>query len=477
MAAKSKPWGPTARTWHRRLTWVLLAQLTIWVVTAMGMTMVPRAAITAYKPGPDAVYDARADWPSSNALAAAAPNAVAVSLERGASLVPLLSVRDLGAEEPRRLSPSLAPPERLAPEVVAAHAAAIARAPAGGVMLVTRHGLEFQKHDLPAYRVETPKAPLFFDPVSGELIEQAPPARIFENLMKTVHVMDYTGGAVFRQNVLLTAFAVMFALATLLGVVSVRRMLFLKTKGSLAVRLHQGLGLLLAVQAFLWISSGLSVVWLLHPARAEAETHLSPPVVIEWARVRQDPAQILAAEPEPPARITLTMLLGTPVFQVAWPGRGARQALFDAETGAALTLSIDERDRIAAAALAPAAAASITRWEEAKSPKDLDFYFYIGPYPVWKAFYDKPSTGAIAIDQITGHVHAPRIDREIAIEQFYNMHVLNWEGGVVKYRQEPLLIAAITLLGLLVLSGLLLQLRRLPQKNSPQGSRPRAPSR
>jgi hypothetical protein len=291
--------------------------------------------------------------------------------------------------------------------------------------------------------------------------------------MKTIHVMDYTGGAVFRRNVLLTAMAALFAAATVLGVISVRRILFHRAKGSLALKLHQGLGLLLAAQAFLWVSSGLSVVWFLHPVRESAETHLAEPAPIAWERVRHHPAALLANESEPPARIVLTALPGGPVYQVAWPGRAPRQALWDAETGAPLTLTTSDRDAIAAAALSEAAAASLVRWEEAKSPADLDFYFYTGPYPVWKGFYERPSPGAIAIDQVTGHVHPPRIDDEIAIEQFYNMHVLNWRLGVVKYRQEPLLLAAIGLLAVLVVSGLIMQLRRLkstrPRPHNPQG--------
>jgi hypothetical protein len=452
--------------WHRWLTVILSVQLAIWLCTALGMALVPRAAITSYKMAPTKGIDAAANFPELSALAQAiGPGARAVTFEQIENR-PLVQVSKSVSEDekPLYLDPkTLLPAKPMSTETVLALAKTQTRQnlSAQNLSVVERNNLEYQKLPVPAFRVETPKAKLFYDPITGKLLTQTNGAKLFENLVTTIHVMDWTGKAQFRQNLFLSFFATLFLSAALLGVLAVRRVYFTKGIGLVSLRLHQGLGLLLATQVVFWVTSGLGVVWALKPLKMEAESRLNEAFqAIDWDAVKVAPQPLVAAGAPGPVRVTLTMLLGKPVYQAQWAGRAPKQALWSAQTGAPIILSLADRDAIARSSLKPDSAVAIERWEVAKSPKDLDFYFYTGPYPVWKGFFTKPMSGAVSIDQVTGLVHAPRTDREIFLERYYNLHVVNWRFGVVKYRQEPLLLIMIGLAMVLFGTGAIMQLRR-----------------
>lgn len=73
--------------------------------------------------------------------------------------------------------------------------------------------------------------------------------------------------------------------------------------------------------------------------------------------------------------------------------------------------------------------------------------------------------GVLAIDAVTGYVHrAPRTSREIILEQFYNVHVVNWRFGVVRYRLEPALLVMIGLMLILLVTGAVMQIIRWKNK-------------
>ena len=459
-----------ALKWHRWLTVVLSFQLVLWLSTAMGMTLIPRAAITSYKMPPSLGIDAAANFPDLEKLAKSVGIAArAVTFEQVANRY-LISISSSVAEDDK---PIILDPITflLAQPMALSDIQALASVQTGesltpiDITIKTDNSVEYQKLPVPAVRVNAPKAVLFYDPISGALLTQTNGTKFFENLVTTIHILDWTGKAQFRQNLVLSFFALLFLTAAFLGVIAVRRVYFTKGIGLMSLRLHQGLGIVLAAQVFFWVTSGLGVVWALKPLKIEAESRLRTTFEpIDWGRVKVAPQSLVAPGTPGPTRITLTMLQGSPVYQAQWrggvSGRAPKQALWNAQTGLPITLDIKDRDAIVGAALNPETAAAIIRWEVASSPKDLDFYFYTGPYPVWKGFFDKPLTGAVSIDQITGHVHAPRTDREIFLERYYNLHVVNWRFGVVKYRQQPALIIMILFAMALLISGALLQIRR-----------------
>lgn len=463
--------------WHRWLTLVLLAQLTVWLITAFGMTMVPRAATTAYTIAPPTELNAVEIWPDTSGLSSAAGTDVAAVFIEQRGFETLLAVTPTHREaEPVLLSVSrLAAPEMIEASLLAAYVAEQTgeRITEANIRLKTRHSPEYQKLPLPAWRVEAEKAVLFFDPYNGELLEQVTPARLFENWMTTIHVMDYTGKAQFRQNVLLSFMGLTFLAVAIFGVLPVRRVYMANGGGLLSLRLHQLIGIVLAVQVFFWVTSGLGTVWLLHPLRDSAEEIFAdqrPP--IEWERVKRHPVDLVEAEQTPASKITLTMLLGEPVYQMRWPGRPTVQKLFSAEDGREILLDNTARDRIAQARLQPAAALSVEEWQVAESRKDLDYYFYVGPYPAWKGYFSKPMNGVVTIDQITGHVHVPRTKPEVSLEVYYKTHVVYWREGVIRYRREPVLLAVIGLLLALTTTGFLLHMRRWERNRKRAATKP-----
>lgn len=449
--------------WHRWLTLVLSVQLLIWLITALGMASVPRSATTAYRVTPPTLEAASA-WPELAALQAAAPEAAAISIAQS-GMEPELKIDPVARdEESKRL---LARSLRSEGEISAAEIAAYASSAINEnittdqVSLKTRNSPEYQKRPTPALRVEASKAVLFFDPVTGELLEQTTWAHRLENWFKTIHVMDYTGNAQFRQNVVLTFFAAVFFCAAILGAAPVRRFYMAHKGGLRSLRWHQVLGLALLIQVFFWVTSGLGVVWFLHPLRDEAHATMAQArAPIAWSRVNLHPRDIdfdIDGEPE---TITLTMLLGEPVYQAKWPGRGAPQSLRSARDGREILLGESERDRILESHLGAQSASTVREWRVAESPADLDYFFYTGPYPVWKGYFDDPVKGVVAIDQVTGHVHTPRTSREVGLEKYYKVHVVDWTDGIIKYRQSPILIAVILITFVLLITGGLMHMRR-----------------
>lgn len=468
-------WSQRFRRWHRQLSAVLVIQWSVWVLTALGMALVPRQWTTAYRIEPDRKFNAPAAWPALEGLPArlrelGLDQITHLRLSQPGARPVLAAGRDeydpgdlLTPDASRRL-------EALTPDQVAAYASKVSGSPisASAVRLIRQHSREYQKHPLPVWRVQAPKAALFFDTVTGQYRDQATAARLFENTMKTIHVLDFSGRAAFSANVMLTAAAILFLLTAAFGILSVRRILVFRrhaveSRSMRLYRWHQALGIGLSVQIVLWVSSGLSVIWLLEPARQSGEQHITHRAdPIDWNRVRVHPSLLVNKERDSakghPIEVTLAMLLDRPVYRLTWPGRQPYRELWDAERGVLLTLTDQDRNAIAARALKPESYRSIQRWESASA---LDFYFFEGPFPVWKAYYTEPTFAALAIDQVTGRIpHPPRTRKEIALEIFYNVHVVNWRFGVVQYRLEPALLTVIGLMMCLLGTGVWLQVRR-----------------
>ncbi|MEM9600831.1 MAG: hypothetical protein AAF926_07400 [Pseudomonadota bacterium] len=462
MAALISPaWKLRLLKWHRWLTLVLLLQFGVWLITAMVMTMIARPSLTAYAPPSAPAFDAAVTWPSLAALQGAAPDGVAhIQLDQAGPTAQLTF--DGGVIV--ALS-TLEPPLRLAPERITEIAAAMTGETISPdqVSLKTRNSVEYQKLPVPAWRVEADQAVIFFSPTTGDYITQTTTMRFVENLATTIHIMDYSGRAIFRSNIVLTFFGLLFFSTALLGILAVRKVYLRKRAIPKAMKIHQILGLVLAIQVLFWVTSGLGVVWLLQPLHDQAKAVLNPDrPPIDWTAVNVHPRDIVQRD-DPrgtPIELTLRMLGDTPVYAAKWSGRNPDQALWSARDGRVLTLAEADRDAIAASALAPEAAASIERWEVAEGPQDLDFYFYTGPYPVWKGYFAEPLAGAVAIDQVTGHVHTPRTGNEIFLERYYNVHVVNWRLRVPQYRREPALIFVILLGMALFVTGVVLHVRR-----------------
>lgn|GEM_PF-3868264 len=444
--------------WHRRATILLTIQFGIWLLTALVMTLIPRSATLAYSFPAQAILSATAGWPDLTELSATFPEAHDVAVNTGGA-VPKLTVDGTLVSPDTLDDPIFMPVGQMA-----AHAAKLTGEDIASdqVSVKTGNSPEYQKLPVPAFRVDAEKAVLFFDPIHGAFISQTPPGKYLENLMKTIHVMDYTGNGQFRSNIVLTFFAALFLAAAIAGLIAVKR-LYVKHGGLKSMKVHQLLGLVLVLQVFFWVSSGLGVVWFLEAFRQDAEEMLSPSTeAIDWARVKVTPIDALPDD-DPrgdPVDVKLTMLLGEPVYEIKWPGRWPEQDLIHAESGGRVKLTEDERDAIVAEVMPEDSVASIIRWEEVKGPEGIDRFFFTGPFPVWKGFFEEPTYGAIVVDQVTGHAHFPTILRQNLLAEYYNLHVVHWSRGEIKYRLEPELLIAIGLTMVLFGTGVWLQIRR-----------------
>jgi len=402
--------------------------------------------------------NATTQWPALNDLKVTFPKAHEIAVNTGGALRKVTVDGRLVAPD------TLGEPAFISAATMAAHVAGLTGEDISTdqVSVQTGNSPEYQKLPVPAYRVEAEKSVLFFDPFHGAFISQTPPGKYLENLMKTIHVMDYTGNGQFRSNIVLSFFAALFLTAAIAGVIAVKR-LYVKQSGLKALKVHQLLGLVLAIQVFFWVSSGLGVVWFLEAFRQDAKELLSPSSQsIDWTRVQIDPSDVLSAD-DPrgdPIEVKLTMLLGEPVYQIKWPGRWPQQDLIHAATGGRIELTEDERDAILAQVMPEESVASLIRWEEVKGPEGIDRFFFTGPFPVWKGFFEEPTYGAIVIDQVTGHAHFPTILRQNLLAEYYNLHVVHWSRGEIKYRLEPELLIAIALTMILFGTGVWLQIRR-----------------
>lgn len=468
-ARPRKPFVMELRQWHRWLTLVLLVQLSIWVITAFSMTMIPRSATSAYGfPPANAEFNAAEAWPDLAAVSQAVTDhpVHGLTLHRQG----LAAQLDLETDHGEAIvwsADASGPAPQITAETIAAYAAELTgeSITVDDVRLKTRNSPEYQKLPLPVWRVQAADAVLFFDPQTGALQTQTPFWRLFENWVTTIHVMDYTGNAQFRGNLILTGFGIIFLVSAGLGVLAVRRVHVVKGGGLRSLRWHQALGIILAVQVVFWTTSGLGVVWLLHPLRDEAHAQYADArPAIDVSAVAVHPSELLDAIDFVPAQVRLTQQLGQPVYQMTAAGRSPAQALFSARTGEPITLTLEDRDAIAREQLDPPVYETLGNWTEAHSPAELDFYFYTGPWPVWKARFEEPLAGGVAIDQTTGYVHVPRTGNEIFLERYYNVHVVNWRFGVAMYRQEPLLIFVILLAAALTITGFILQARRWRRK-------------
>ncbi|MFC7290233.1 PepSY domain-containing protein [Hirschia litorea] len=331
-----------------------------------------------------------------------------------------------------------------------------------------KHTPEYSRGILPIWRVEAEKAALFIDMQTGALRSQGNLPKRLETIFKSIHTMDYSMLAKYKDSGVLTVFAVIFLATALLGILPVRRVHAIKGGGLRILRWHQAIGIVLALQVVFWVTSGLSVVWLLERADKEgAQITVQKEAPIDWERVQFHPKQLNHQADIAPTRITLTSLLGEPVYRLAWQTPNIlinfmdkldQQKAFSAESGQEIKLTEADRDRLVQWAVSKETADSIKEWEIATT---YDEYFAIGPFPVWKGHFEEPQKGVLSIDQVTGQVHrSVRTVKRTLIAEYYKTHVAQYWPGDIKYRRQPLLLLVIGSMMVLVVCGMLIHIRR-----------------
>ncbi len=187
--------------------------------------------------------------------------------------------------------------------------------------------------------------------------------------------------------------------------------------------IHRWLGLVTGVQLLFWCAGGFvfsthEIEWV----RGNHGRDKSPPATLPADGIATSPAGAIAASDLAAVHeVTLTTLLGKPVYRLA--GQGGT-ALVDAASGEAFT--IDE-----------AQARAIARADRAKQPEVSRATLITGHAPVefrgrdlpaWRVELADAGNMHVYIDQSTGVIAARRNDAWRRFDFFWMLHTMDYSG-------------------------------------------------
>jgi uncharacterized iron-regulated membrane protein len=186
-------------------------------------------------------------------------------------------------------------------------------------------------------------------------------------------------------------------------------------------RLHNLLGLIVGAQVLLWVLSGL--IFTIKPieaVRGDPLRHSAPEMMTAVPDYLAPVDGILEAAGEPVMALKLKPWLGRAVWEADMP---SGKALFDAETGAALSpVTEDDARRIAEAAWAgEGTLASLTLAEPA--PREAGRG---AGRAMWRAEFDGKDKATFWIDPQAGDVAAVRTAWWRTFDLFWGLHIMDW---------------------------------------------------
>lgn len=186
-------------------------------------------------------------------------------------------------------------------------------------------------------------------------------------------------------------------------------------------RTHNLLALIAGAQILLWVVSGL--FFALRPIEEVRGDHLRSEAHEMFASLEapvSSPKEVLAAAGEPVMALRLKPWLGRPVWEA---DMHSGKALFDAETGAAISPVTEEDARRVAEA----------GWGGTGS---LTALVLVDPAPreagrgagrsMWKASFDGPEKADFWIDPQTGEIAAVRTGWWRTFDLFWGLHIMDW---------------------------------------------------
>jgi len=186
-----------------------------------------------------------------------------------------------------------------------------------------------------------------------------------------------------------------------------------------ASRTHKWLALIIGAQLLIWFASGALMSFL--PIDEVHGDHLVDRETVQplpTAAVFADPARYIDRSGKAPDRVTLHMLHGQPVAEVAI---GNTVRLFDAQTATPLPpVDTDLATAIARKAWRGAPVQSTTAQVTTASPE------YRGRLPAWRVtFADKDRTN-IFVAADTGQIAAVRTANWRLYDFFWGLHIMDW---------------------------------------------------
>ncbi len=184
-------------------------------------------------------------------------------------------------------------------------------------------------------------------------------------------------------------------------------------------RAHKWIGLVIGVQALLWMISGLYMVVV--PLEVIHGDHLAhvPTERLNPANTRITQAHLHERYPGITA-IRIKSLLGKEVYEIK---QGTQATLVDATTGAKIS-PLDRQDIVALADAAYAGEGSIRGVEWiTKAPREVGSR----PVPLWAVHYDEPGRTTLYFSPYTGDLVARRHELWRWFDFLWMFHIMDYE--------------------------------------------------
>ncbi len=213
---------------------------------------------------------------------------------------------------------------------------------------------------------------------------------------------------------------------------------------------HRWLGLLLAAQVVLWMTSGVIMSWFpIEHVRGETAAALTAPLTLAPTSYFP-PGGVIVDFPEA-TNVRLTMWLGRPVYLVTGEDGSA---LFDAESGEKLTPLGQSMARMVAASDFRGEG-ELKRLTLMNNPPAE----YRGGTPIWRAEFSDPDETRLYISPQTGEVLARRNRVWRIYDFFWMLHIMDYDAR--ENFNNPLIRAFAATGFLFALSGLYLVASRV----------------
>ncbi|ALK97737.1 hypothetical protein AB595_19665 [Massilia sp. WF1] len=184
-------------------------------------------------------------------------------------------------------------------------------------------------------------------------------------------------------------------------------------------RAHKWIGLVIGVQALLWMISGLYMVVV--PLEVIHGDHLAhvPTERLNPTNTRITQAHLHERYPAITA-IRIKSLLGKEVYEIK---QGTQATLVDATTGAKIS-PLDRQDIVALADAAYAGEGSIRGVEWiTKAPREVGSR----PVPLWAVHYDEPGRTTLYFSPYTGDLVARRHELWRWFDFLWMFHIMDYE--------------------------------------------------
>ncbi|MBL8552210.1 MAG: PepSY domain-containing protein [Hyphomonadaceae bacterium] len=202
----------------------------------------------------------------------------------------------------------------------------------------------------------------------------------------------------------------------------------------LASFLHKWLALIVGIQIFIWIATGLFFTIVpIEKVRSEHRLRELAPVQLSAADLAHLPAALEGAD----APIRLTIENRPEGARIVADYADGAAALFDAGTGAKLSpLDQESALAIARARIATDAPIASSAFVTTTSPE------YRGALPAWRIAFDEPSKLAIYVGADTGQVTARRSELWRVYDFLWSLHIMDYREHE-NFNHAPIIIVSI----------------------------------